>query len=379
MADVSDLVPTLAVVAATAATPTTITGVGFIRAKESDRLGDLAAELAKLGAESPSSADGLRIDPAGRLHGGRARHPPRPPPGDGVRRARRRRRRHRGRRPRRRVEELAGLLGRPDRDPGRRERCPGGRHDLPRWSAVPPADPIAACRVVAAFDVDGTLTTRDCVVPFLRRVGGTVAARRRARRWPPAASSPALARARPRPAQGASAPRAVFAGRPVGRRRGRRARRSPPTSSARWLRPDTVARLRWHRAQGHRRRARVGVVRRLPAPARPTGLGVDGVRRPPSSTVDDGRPLHRAPCSAATAAARRRSRRLHAWLDEHHGGRGAVELWAYGDSAGRPRAARRRRPRRVGRGDAAGPAVAEWTRRARRRGDCCARPGPSSG
>ena len=27
--------------------------------------------------------------------------------------------------------------------------------------------------VVAAFDVDGTVTTRDCVVPFLRRVAGT--------------------------------------------------------------------------------------------------------------------------------------------------------------------------------------------------------------
>ena len=51
------------------------------------------------------------------------------------------------------------------------------RRDLPRWSAVsveptPPA-------VVAAFDVDGTVTTDDCVVPFLRRVAGTAAARRR--------------------------------------------------------------------------------------------------------------------------------------------------------------------------------------------------------
>ena len=27
-------------------------------------------------------------------------------------------------------------------------------------------------------------------------------------------------------------------------------------------------------------------------------------------------------------------RRLHAWLDAHHGGRDAVELWAYGDSPG---------------------------------------------
>ncbi|MBI5087493.1 MAG: 3-phosphoshikimate 1-carboxyvinyltransferase, partial [Actinobacteria bacterium] len=43
MVDLSDLVPTLAVVAAFAASATTIRGVGFIRRTESDRLGDLAA------------------------------------------------------------------------------------------------------------------------------------------------------------------------------------------------------------------------------------------------------------------------------------------------------------------------------------------------
>ena len=69
MADISDLVPTLAVVAATASSPTTIRGVGFIRAKESDRLGDLAAELAKTGADVRVEPDGLRIEPARSLHG----------------------------------------------------------------------------------------------------------------------------------------------------------------------------------------------------------------------------------------------------------------------------------------------------------------------
>jgi 3-phosphoshikimate 1-carboxyvinyltransferase len=67
MADISDLVPTLAAVAATAITPTTISGVGFIRAKESDRLGDLAAELATLGADVAVTVDGLHIEPAGPL------------------------------------------------------------------------------------------------------------------------------------------------------------------------------------------------------------------------------------------------------------------------------------------------------------------------
>ena len=64
MADMSDLVPTLAVVAATATSPTRIRGVGFIRRKESDRLGDLATELAKTGAQVVVEDDGLLIDPA---------------------------------------------------------------------------------------------------------------------------------------------------------------------------------------------------------------------------------------------------------------------------------------------------------------------------
>ncbi len=68
--DSSDLVPTLAVVAAAASTSTRISGVGFIRTKESDRLADLAAELAKTGVAVRVDDDGLTIDPAG-LHGAR--------------------------------------------------------------------------------------------------------------------------------------------------------------------------------------------------------------------------------------------------------------------------------------------------------------------
>jgi 3-phosphoshikimate 1-carboxyvinyltransferase len=72
MADVSDLVPTLAAVAAVAESPTRIRGVGFIRAKESDRLGDLAAELRALGVDLDETDDGLDIRPSShRLVGGR--------------------------------------------------------------------------------------------------------------------------------------------------------------------------------------------------------------------------------------------------------------------------------------------------------------------
>ena len=73
MAATSDLVPTIAAVATTASTPTTIRGVGFIRVKESDRLGDLARELARTGARIAETADGLFVEPvpggAGGLHG----------------------------------------------------------------------------------------------------------------------------------------------------------------------------------------------------------------------------------------------------------------------------------------------------------------------
>jgi 3-phosphoshikimate 1-carboxyvinyltransferase len=68
MVDLSDLVPTLAAVAAFASSPTRIRGVGFIRAKESDRLGDLCNEMRRLGADAAETQDGLTIEPTD-LHG----------------------------------------------------------------------------------------------------------------------------------------------------------------------------------------------------------------------------------------------------------------------------------------------------------------------
>jgi 3-phosphoshikimate 1-carboxyvinyltransferase len=70
LVDMSDLVPSVAVVALFAGETTRIRGVGFIRHKESDRLGDLAAELEKCGARIAVMDDGLVIDPAP-MHGAR--------------------------------------------------------------------------------------------------------------------------------------------------------------------------------------------------------------------------------------------------------------------------------------------------------------------
>lgn len=60
---VSDMVQTIAAVALFAEGPTEITGVAHNRHKETDRIGALATELRKLGAEVEERNDGLRITP----------------------------------------------------------------------------------------------------------------------------------------------------------------------------------------------------------------------------------------------------------------------------------------------------------------------------
>jgi 3-phosphoshikimate 1-carboxyvinyltransferase len=64
---ISDTVQTLAAVALFAEGPTTITGVGHIRHKETDRIGDLAREVRKFGATVDELPDGLRITPPAQL------------------------------------------------------------------------------------------------------------------------------------------------------------------------------------------------------------------------------------------------------------------------------------------------------------------------
>ena len=63
MRDLSDTAQTLAVVAPFATSPTRITGIGFIRKKESDRIGAAATELRRAGIQVEEEADGLLIHP----------------------------------------------------------------------------------------------------------------------------------------------------------------------------------------------------------------------------------------------------------------------------------------------------------------------------
>jgi 3-phosphoshikimate 1-carboxyvinyltransferase len=60
---ISDTVQTLSVAALFARGPTTIRGVGHIRHKETDRIGNLAIELRKLGATVDVREDGMSITP----------------------------------------------------------------------------------------------------------------------------------------------------------------------------------------------------------------------------------------------------------------------------------------------------------------------------
>jgi 3-phosphoshikimate 1-carboxyvinyltransferase len=69
MADISDTAQTLASVAVFAESPTRITGIGFIRRKETDRIGNTVGELRKLGIEAREEADGFVVRPGSPMPG----------------------------------------------------------------------------------------------------------------------------------------------------------------------------------------------------------------------------------------------------------------------------------------------------------------------
>ena len=61
LADISDTAQTLAAVAAFADGVTRVRGVGFIRAKETDRIGDLVTELRRAGIDAVATEDGFTV------------------------------------------------------------------------------------------------------------------------------------------------------------------------------------------------------------------------------------------------------------------------------------------------------------------------------
>jgi 3-phosphoshikimate 1-carboxyvinyltransferase len=63
LADLSDTAQTLAAVAVFADSPTRVTGIGFIRRKETDRLADTVRELQRVGIDATEHEDGFTIRP----------------------------------------------------------------------------------------------------------------------------------------------------------------------------------------------------------------------------------------------------------------------------------------------------------------------------
>jgi phosphatidylglycerophosphatase C len=181
---------------------------------------------------------------------------------------------------------------------------------------------------VVAFDVDGTLTTRDCVVPFLRRVAGSTAPYRAVLRHP-LRSSRALA-AGDRDAFTALAAAAVFAGRDsdaVDRLGVDFAR----TIVGDHLRDETVAALRAHQADGA---ATVLVSASFETYLRPLAEMLDVDDALGARLAVDDRGVLTGELDGPNCRGTEKVVRLHEWLGAHVGGRTAVELIAYGDSSG---------------------------------------------
>jgi phosphatidylglycerophosphatase C len=179
--------------------------------------------------------------------------------------------------------------------------------------------------VVAAFDVDGTLTTRDCVRPFLERAAGRRRMVTSMIRRPLATVIAAARRDRDRFKEiivGGSLRGKVIADvETIGEQ-------FAQYVLVNWLRPDVLRRLRWHQQAGH---ITVIVSASLAAYLRPLALrlGIDDVLCTDSSRSGDryGDRLNGPNCRADE-----KRRRLDLWLEERRWVH--AEVWAYGDSAG---------------------------------------------
>lgn len=179
--------------------------------------------------------------------------------------------------------------------------------------------------VIAAFDVDGTLTTRDCVRPFLERAAGRRRLVTSLLRRPLATVVAAVRRDRDRFKE-------IIVG---GSLRGKLITEVETIGEqfaqfvlVNWLRPDTVRRLRWHQQAGHRT---VLVSASLAAYLRPLALrlGIDDVLCTDSTRSGEryGDRLVGLNCRADE-----KRRRLEQWMEERRWI--DAEVWAYGDSIG---------------------------------------------
>lgn len=178
--------------------------------------------------------------------------------------------------------------------------------------------------VVAAFDVDGTLTTRDCVTPFLLRTAGM-------RLWttllrhPVGLAGAALHRDRDRLKELACS---ALRGRDGAELEGFGVSFAAEIASSR-LRDDTVARLRRHRALGH---TVLLASASLDVYVEPLAdlLPADAYVCTTLERAADGRLTGRL--AGGNCRGAEKARRVREWLTAS--GLEEAELWAYGDSDG---------------------------------------------
>ena len=181
---------------------------------------------------------------------------------------------------------------------------------------------------VAAFDVDGTLTVRDCVVPFLRQVAGTTALAGRMLRHPVRLASAGWHRDRDSLKVASAA--AAFSGRPLGEVK-ETADTFARSVYADGLRSDVVDCLNAHLHAGD---VVVLVSASFEIYLEPLAdlLAVEKVLA--TRLVVSPESMLTGQLDGPNCRGPEKVRRLHGWLDEELGGRGNVHLTAYGDSPG---------------------------------------------
>lgn len=175
---------------------------------------------------------------------------------------------------------------------------------------------------VAAFDFDGTITTRDTLLPFLARVAGS-----RSAMWAMAKQARYARRYRDPAFRDGVKERvlgSLLTGHPAADLVAQGERYA--TELPKLYRPEALERIGWHRTQGH---TLVLVSASLDVYARPAAetLGFAHTIAVELATGADGA------CTGAmvhpNVRAEQKAIRLRAWL-----GTEPTELWAYGNSSG---------------------------------------------
>lgn len=178
-------------------------------------------------------------------------------------------------------------------------------------------------RVVAAFDFDGTLTRRDTLAPFLLRSRGYQRVTRATLRHLPQLMVAATGRGSRDDAK-ARLLRTVYAGADAETMAAMGAAYARDIAT-RALRPDTVARLDWHRSEGHEL---VLITASLGLYAQPIAerLGIPMVF---ATTLEVAEGALTGELVGANVRGPEKARLLDAYLDGDD-----ATVWAYGDSTG---------------------------------------------